>query len=87
MSEAYSKQQVGELSRKAAAIFMEALNLTKPNSNASELGAIFTICLAMSLERNGDEEDVREALRIVVRNSLVIWREYQDLRIKFKMDD
>jgi len=85
MAETYDKQKKEKLFTHSASIFQEAIQLTK--GNTSDAGAIFTVCLAMCLEHANDEEDVREVLNVVGRNCLQIWREYRELRVRYRMGD
>lgn len=85
MTEMYEKRKKDELFNNAMVLFSEAMHRTR--GNISDTGAIFTVGLAMSLEQVEDEEDLREVLHIVARNCLTIWREYRELRIRYRVED
>ncbi len=85
MAEKYDKRKKDELFTNAMALFAEAMHRTR--SNSSDAGAVFTVCLAMCMEECHDEEDVREILHVVARNCLTIWREYRELRVRYRMGD
>lgn len=85
MTEMYRKEKKDELFAHAMTLFVEAMHLTK--SNTSDAGAVFTVCMAMCLEQVHDEEDMREILNVIARNCLAVWREYRDLRVRYRMGD
>jgi hypothetical protein len=59
----------------------------RTKGNTSDAGAIFTVALAMCIENVNDEEDVREVLNVVGRNCLQLWKEYRDLKVRYRMGD
>lgn len=80
MPEMYDQKKKDQICYHAMSLYNEALSIVKSNEDA---GAIFTICLAMCLEKAEDEEDVREILHVVGRNCLGVWREYKEIRAKY----